>query len=372
MLKSYFTSRVLGAISLALALLVNPASSVQTPSAMLALPAYRAAAGDTTHLIYLPLAFKSRTEWTLHKTPDGLHPDGNEQQMVWLMNRARANPAQEGRWLATTNEDTIAGPRDYFGVDLNVLQSEFSSYAVKPPAAFDARMYNGSKAHSDDLIARDAQDHNGQFQQIADAGFSCWGGRANVFSYADSALNAHAAFNIDWGNTADGMQTGRGHRMAIMSVDGNYTNVGIAMVPAPGGLQVGPLVTSSAYCYADESKTDHFNRFIVGTVWQDSNANGRYDPGEGFDRVSVTPDAGKYFAVTAVSGGYAIPIEEPGAYVLDFSGVVSGQMHVTVGETSVLADLLVPARVGNTQADSQPGAPHPSLIPPPPPVIMLP
>ncbi len=32
-------------------------------------------------------------EWTFHKSTDGAHPDGNEQQMVWLMNRARSNPA---------------------------------------------------------------------------------------------------------------------------------------------------------------------------------------------------------------------------------------------------------------------------------------
>ena len=39
------------------------------------------------------------TEWLLHKTEDGSHPDNNEQQMVWLMNRARTNPIEEGKWL---------------------------------------------------------------------------------------------------------------------------------------------------------------------------------------------------------------------------------------------------------------------------------
>ena len=40
-------------------------------------------------------------EWAFHKTADDAHPDGNEQQFIWLMNRARANPTQEGVWLAT-------------------------------------------------------------------------------------------------------------------------------------------------------------------------------------------------------------------------------------------------------------------------------
>ena len=36
----------------------------------------------------------SDTEWTLHKTADNQHPDGIEQQMTWLMNRARTDPTQ--------------------------------------------------------------------------------------------------------------------------------------------------------------------------------------------------------------------------------------------------------------------------------------
>ena len=35
-------------------------------------------------------------EWTFHKTSNGCHPDGNEQAMMWLMNRARSNPEREG------------------------------------------------------------------------------------------------------------------------------------------------------------------------------------------------------------------------------------------------------------------------------------
>ena len=101
-------------------------------------------------------------EWTLHKTADGAHPDGREQQVMWLMNRARAYPPAEGVWLATSTDPDIASGRNYFGVNTTVLQNEFNGYSAKPPAAFDVRLYNAAKAHSDDLIARNAQDHNGQ------------------------------------------------------------------------------------------------------------------------------------------------------------------------------------------------------------------
>ena len=91
-------------------------------------------------------------EWTYHKTMDNEHPDGIEQQLLWLTNRARANPSQEGQWLATFDDAAIDMARSYFGVDLALLQDEFASYAVKPPAAFDARLYNAAKAQSEDLF----------------------------------------------------------------------------------------------------------------------------------------------------------------------------------------------------------------------------
>lgn len=323
---------------------------------------------DLTFRVFLPLISKPQQEWLFHKTADNLHPDGNEQQLVWLMNRARANPTQEGIWLATTTEPDIAGGRTYFGVNTALLQSEFTSYAIKPPAAFDVRMYQAALAHSQDLIVRDAQDHIDQFKRIEDAGFQCWSGRGNVFSYAGSALNAHGAFNIDWGGTdGTGMQTGRGHRMAIMSVDGNYTNVGFAMVyEGNPETNVGPLVTTQNFCYASVSATNHFNRFVVGTVWQDHNANDRYDPGEGIGNVTITPDRGAYYAITAHSGGYAIPIEAAGVYTLTFSGAVEAYEQVTIADVSVLVDLQVPGvMTDNILMPTSGSVLFPELAPPP-------
>ena len=47
-------------------------------------------------------------EWTLHKSADGTDPDGKEQRMVWLMNRARMNPTAEGIWLAEFDHPDVA------------------------------------------------------------------------------------------------------------------------------------------------------------------------------------------------------------------------------------------------------------------------
>jgi len=287
-------------------------------------------------------AADAQVEWTLHATSDGQHPDGAEQEMLWLMNRARQDPGAEGVFLATVDDPMVQSALGYFGVLVPVLESEFDVLEPKPPAAFDARLYEAAYEHSLYLIANDTQSHDGQLARIADAGFHASEMRGNVYSYAESALYAHAGFNVDWGaGDGTGMQPERGHRQAVMSIDGDYTNVGLAVVAeSDPATQVGPLVVTGDYAHASSRWADHYNRFVVGTVWQDANGNGRYDAGEGFAGVTVTPDAGPYFAVTSAGGGYAIPVLDAGSLALTFSGpdIPSRVERVDVGDTSVLLD----------------------------------
>ena len=282
-------------------------------------------------------------EWLLHKTSDGAHPNHVEQERLWLLNQARQDPTAEGRWLATTSHPDVVGGRNYFDVNLDLLRREFAAIPAKPPAAFDARLYAAAKSHSDNLIVRDAQDHNNQFDRVSAAGFHHSSAAGNVFAYSKSALNAHAALNIDWGRSPDGMQPMRSHRVAMMSLNKDYSNVGIAAVrESNAATNVGPLVMTDNFAKAKSNVRDHYNRFIVGTVWADRNGDGRYSGGEGFARVTVRPEGGTFFAVTAAGGGYAIPITRPGRYAVRFSG---GALNVTrqvdVGANSVLLDLRV-------------------------------
>jgi len=289
-----------------------------------------------------PLA--ATMEWVYHKTADNNHPNGIEQRQLWFVNRARSNPHIEGNWLATETHGDVSGGRDYFGVDINKLQDEFSAISPMPPAAFDRRLYEAARVHSEDLIARDAQDHTNQFNRVDDAGFSWLSLGGVVFSYTNSGLHAHAAFNIDWGNEPDGMQTGRGHRMALMSDGKEYMNVGISSIyVSDSGKTVGPYVTTGNYAKANTNTADHFNTFIVGTVWIDTNSNGWYDDGEGYSGVIVMPSIGTYYAVTSDSGGYAIPITETGAATISFSGgslPAAGSVDTTLSAISKLIDFI--------------------------------
>jgi len=62
---------------------------------------------------YAPMGPAAAVEWTYHKTGDNAHPDGNEQQMMWLINRARSNPTQEGIWLATMTDPDVDSARTF-------------------------------------------------------------------------------------------------------------------------------------------------------------------------------------------------------------------------------------------------------------------
>jgi hypothetical protein len=287
------------------------------------------------------------TEWTFHKTSDGSHPDGNEQAFIWLMNRARSNPTQEGVFLAATEDPDVDMAIDYFDVDLQALQDEFAEIDPNPPAAFDARLYEAARQHSEYLISIDDQNHDGQIDRVDASGFKYTSGRLSVFSYARSPLHGHAGWNIDWGTSSDGtgMQEGRGHRAATMSIDGDYTNVGIAAVSENNfATDVGPLVVTGNYFSAYTIMDDHFNRFIVGTIYHDVDDDSIYDPGEGIGGVTVTLDHGFYYAVTGTAGGYAIPILSPGDYEVMISGPGipdASPKVITVGTESVLLDFEV-------------------------------
>lgn len=290
----------------------------------------------------LNTAVGASSEWIWHRTSDGLHPNGVEQQRLWLINRARANPRVEGEWLATTGLRDIREPRAYFGVDTEKLKREFAAIKPSPPAAFDARLYYAALDHARDMIARDTQDHSGQFELISKYDYPYRKLRGNVFSYAKNSLYAHAGLNIDWGEgTADGMQSPRGHRMGIMATDGPYPNVGIAVLrESDTTTEVGPFVHVDNFAQPFADGQTSFSTFIVGTVWQDRNDNGRFEAGEGLSDVVVTPSRGAYYAVTAKGGGYAIPITERGNARIRFTGGGLADYSVSrkLGNQSVLVD----------------------------------
>ena len=287
------------------------------------------------------LLLTADVEWTFHKDATGATPSGAEQELLWLINDARSDPAAAGEFLATSNNPAIAGDRDGFNVNTTVLQNEFDTYSAKQPLAYDIRLSDAAEVHAQDLIDRDAEDSTGQFQRVADAGFQTTDVNGNVYSNAENALNAHARFAIDWedGGT-NGVADGRPARALTMSLDTEWTNVGLSILAEDDpGTSNGPNVVVENFAIASQAQ-DHFNQFIVGTIWEDLNANNRYDDGEGIDNVRVSPNIGDYFARTGEAGGYSIPITEPGDYELTIVGPdFSTVRNVTIDGDSVLVNV---------------------------------
>jgi len=305
----------------------------------------RAAAGLLV-LLCSGAAAAQQVEWAFHKTADGAHPDGLEQAWLWQMNRARLGPGSEAARLRALDDPVVQLSYATFATDLDLLEAEFAALAPAPPAAFDRRLWTASRDHAQAMIDADAAFVPGQLDRVVPAGFvypTVGEVAGNAYGFAANPVHGHAVWSANWGAGAGGMIDGRPNRAIVM---GALTNVGIAVVSdADGGDLLGPLVAVASHADANELFATHYNRFLVGTVWEDLDGDGAYDPGEGIAGVDIVPDAGGFFAVTAAGGGFAIPVTGPGTFHVAFSGtgVPLRVRQVGVGADSVLVDYRVPA-----------------------------
>ena len=285
-----------------------------------------------------PAAPKQNTDRAMQSAPDEIYshgdPTNDEQYMLELINRARANPTAEGERLATVNDPEINNAYQVFQISRDQLRTDFAGYAQRPPLAFNAKLIASARRHSNDMDKNNFQDHTGSDgskfnERIGDAGYGFATYMAeNIAAYSSSVLNGHISLNVDWGVSS------LGHRKAIMSIGNLTTEIGIGIVHNGQTYpHTGPYVVTQNYGNAT-------NPFLLGVVYHDKNSNNMYDPGEGIPGVTVMPSSGKYYAVTSASGGYAIPAPA-GAVTLTASGgglPTSMTSSVTVSGESIKVD----------------------------------
>lgn len=233
-------------------------------------------------------------------------PTDEEQYMLELINRARSDPNAEGIRLSTTTDPDVSGSYDYFKTPTrSQVAADFSTMTPKAPLAFNAKLINAARLHSQDMLANNFQSHTGSNgstlpQRTSAAGYTSGYVGENIFAYTRSVFHAHASFLIDFGNDAT-----LGHRKNIMNYDGTgifYTEIGVGMIHGSNG-GVGPIITTEDFGNADK-------HFITGVAYDDANSNGFYDMGEGLAGITITPSSGSSTAVTSSSGGYAIPMAD--------------------------------------------------------------
>ncbi|HTH47454.1 MAG TPA: hypothetical protein VMB21_08090 [Candidatus Limnocylindria bacterium] len=298
-------------------------------------------------------------------------PTDEEQLYLELLNRARANPTAEGMRLATAanlDADTLAAYQ-FFHVDLVQLKSDLAAFPPLPPLALEPRLTQAARGHTQWMLANGIQAHeetlpagsttvvNSTGTRLTGVGYQYSSAGESVFAFADSVPNGHAGFEVDWGNGPGGVQNPPGHRLnnhsasfreiGIGVLDGHNTvtniNAGVTNIG-----NVGPQLVTF-----DFGSRPGAQPLLTGVAYYDLNGNQFYDPGEGIGGLNVTIAGSDNFAVTANSGGYAVPTVD-GTQVVTFSGPnfpgVSRSVEVS-GGNNLKADLAltyVPPVIGGT------------------------
>ena len=140
---------------------------------------------------------------------------------------------------------------------------------------------------------------------------------------------------------------GRGHRMSMMLTYWREIGIGIS-----AGSDNGQNKTwDSLYTVQNFGRIANSTPFITGVVYQDTNGNGFYDPGEGIGGIRVDVPGTNFFAITSSSGGYSVPVPGNGNYTATFSGGAIGntQRPVTVSSgLNAKLDLVAPVSTAPT------------------------
>jgi hypothetical protein len=266
-------------------------------------------------------------------------PTDDEQFLVELINRARANPLAEAQRLRSTTDPTVIAAYSYFSVDLDLMSSQFAQLSPVPPLAISAALTESGRRHSRDMLEHAFQEHTGSDGstlggRVSAAGYDYANCAENIYAYAKGLWHAHASFQVDWGQGPGGMQDPPGHRLNIH--DQYLKEAGVGVIAGSNG-SVGPILVTEDFAAPAVNKA-----FITGVAYYDLNGNGFYDVGEGIGGVNVSVSGADFRAVTAASGGYAVPVTRNGTYTVTFTAPAMAQQQqiaVISGLKNVKVDL---------------------------------
>ncbi len=269
--------------------------------------------------------------------PANAHVHGDptplEQESLELLQRARANPAAEGPWLASLPTAQIAIKQ--YNVDTNKLVEDFKTYPASPPLVFNDKLIAAARGHSLDMATQGFQGHSGSNgstakQRVQAAGYESNYAGENVYASTKSPEHCHAAFLIDWG--VDTL----GHRIIALDLKYAKREIGVGVVSEGIHPDYGPLVITNDFGYGDKKRS-----FLTGVVFQDADGDEAYDAGEGVVGYDVVSESGDFYATTGQSGGYAVPFAiNSGAVAvqLQHQGRVVREAAAEIGAQNVKLD----------------------------------
>jgi hypothetical protein len=252
--------------------------------------------------------------------------NAQEQYLLELINDARLDPLGDAARYITSysplrsSDRQIQSDFDFFHVDGELLHQQFAALRPVQPLAWNDALAVAARGHDRAMIRTDDQDHQVPGEpdiptRIEDAGYTGWTQLAeNIFAFAQSGLEAHASYMVDWGGPASsgGMQSPPGHRDNIM--DPGLREVGVGVVADhDAGTEVGPLVTTEDF---GSRGTD--GAFILGVAYTDTDRDGFYSVGEGTRGLEVS--LGADHATSAAAGGYTLATGAAGRQVVSLTG----------------------------------------------------
>ena len=278
------------------------------------------------------------------------NPSPGQQYMLELINRARANGGAEATRLGLSGLQE--GPPSINGQSFTIANTA-------QPLSWNQLLFNCAQNHSKLL------NDNDQFflgvsphtfggmtpdQRINAAGYPMnlsteyngpttasgfFPGPENVAENVSSGSGPFTGTKLiatllsqHNGLFTDQTVAGRGHRMTTMLTYWREIGIGVT-----AGTDIGSgTMWDSLYTVQNFGRQTNSTPFITGVVYQDTNGNGFYDPGEGIGGIRVDVPGSNFFAITSPSGGYSVPVQGNGNFNATFSGGAFGspQMPVTV------------------------------------------
>ncbi|MDO5554242.1 MAG: hypothetical protein Q4G68_10820 [Planctomycetia bacterium] len=328
---------------------------------------------------YLSGMTPDAASWYALPATDFVNPGVQEQELLEWINLFRADPQGElDRLLAycDANEDPLinnAWNNKFFLArnsaaqtacinngyptrsqdDLSLFISQFTSLTPAQPLAFNSTLQSVAKEftaaltsgsgsgylhHNENLSAELAGEFGSTYGENVYGNFSQYD--QNSFSVASFI---HTAFTIDWGNP-DGK-----HRNNSMNSD--FREVGISILSQG---------KSSSYYFStvdfgtSQTLTGE-GGYLLGVVYNDSNANGYYSAGEGQASASMAVknlSTGETVSFNAFnSGGYQIYLQN-GTYEISWQGKSTMTQVVSISGTNVKIDFETGERSGSDPADA--------------------
>ncbi len=330
---------------------------------------FGAGVGVVVGLLALAAGAQGQTQYSIG------NPSNEQQYMLELINRARANGGAEATRLGLSGLQE--GPPNYNGEVWTIANAN-------QPLSWNPQLQTAAQNHANNLNNADQFFLGGSphtfggstpDQRIAATGYvkATYNGPTTTSGFFPGAENVAIAESQGSGPYSgaklisailqahndlftDLTVPGRGHRNTTMLGFWREAGIGISVGTdnqnnpgQPGG------PWDSFYVVQNFGTQSGGTPFVTGVVYNDANGNNFYDPGEGIGGVRVDVNGSNFFAITSASGGYSVPVPGNGAYTATFSGsgVATTQRTTTVsGLLNAKVDYLAaavgaPARFGN-------------------------